>query len=321
MVDPLLIGFDLPITGTLYPSGFPLELSTNSPEVMRAAEQSWACFPKRFDCMPLRVRVAVADSGPGPVPAVPVFRAQEHLVSIVADAENFAVCDYTRRFGFCWTTRATVADPAYFRYCFLGAAVYVLLAQCEATPVHAACVASGGEGMLLCGVSGAGKTTLAYACARRGWTYVCDDTAILPWKDSASVIGNPIYWRFRADAPDLFSEIGGVNDTMRPNGKATIEILTASLPEIRKAFACPVKRLVFLERRESGPADLRVIPAEQVLNRLAADLSLYDRSVTERHLATLQGLARQPTFELRYSTPQEAVEVLECFYKASSPQV
>src|SRR5262245_52276898 len=103
-------GLELPHARRFHPAGFPLELASNSPAVLEAALDSWGAFPLRFERPPLVVRVAVADAGPQPLPPLPAFRAQRHLLAIVADAANFAVCDYTRRFAFCWTTSATVAD-------------------------------------------------------------------------------------------------------------------------------------------------------------------------------------------------------------------
>ena len=46
-------------------------------------------------------------------------------------------------------------------------------------PVHAALVVKDGVGIMLCGDSMAGKSTLAYACARAGWSYVTDDGTFL----------------------------------------------------------------------------------------------------------------------------------------------
>jgi hypothetical protein len=47
------------------------------------------------------------------------------------------------------------------------------------TPVHAAAVALGGDGVLILGSSTAGKTSTALACVDAGWRYVGDDCVLL----------------------------------------------------------------------------------------------------------------------------------------------
>ncbi len=53
-----------------------------------------------------------------------------------------------------------------------------------------------------------GKSSLAYACACRGWTYVSDDaSSLLRSGTERKVIGNSRLFRFRPAAVDLFPEL------------------------------------------------------------------------------------------------------------------
>ena len=111
---------------------------------------------------------------------------------------------------------------------------------------------------MFCGDSFAGKSTLAYACARAGWTYVSDDgTFLVRDRDDRFAIGDPYSIRFRTDAPALFPELSDHLPTVRPNGKIAIEVLTRHLP-ISIAPSCIVDHVVFLDREHqadySGPA-------------------------------------------------------------------
>ena len=45
--------------------------------------------------------------------------------------------------------------------------------------IHAASLARNGQGYIFCGASGAGKSTLAAALIARGWTYRCDEFALI----------------------------------------------------------------------------------------------------------------------------------------------
>ncbi len=90
ILDPLLQGFSLPVEATLHPLGFPLELATNSGQILEAARRSWGHFAKTFSEQPVRLRVAVAGERASQPPPAPVYRAQSHLMTILADRENFA---------------------------------------------------------------------------------------------------------------------------------------------------------------------------------------------------------------------------------------
>src|SRR6516165_752651 len=59
--DPLQQGLDLPLKGAFYPLGFPLEVETNSADVLRGLEESFSGFQPMFPRPPLRLHVAVSE--------------------------------------------------------------------------------------------------------------------------------------------------------------------------------------------------------------------------------------------------------------------
>src|SRR5207247_541652 len=108
-----------------------------------------------FDAPPIRLRVAVQHGAQDALlPPEPVARAQEHLLTMVAGSDNFAVCDLAGAFGFCWLSAVVAADRDYMRYHFLDSMVYASLEYQRLTSVHAACVALNGRGLLLSGGAG-----------------------------------------------------------------------------------------------------------------------------------------------------------------------
>src|SRR6266852_1180650 len=165
------------LKATYYPLGFPLELATDSPEIVKAAQESWGLFEKAFEEPPLQLRIAVG--GGGEMPHTPAFVARNQRLTLASDAANCIVGDLTRRRAVGHLTPAAAANGVWVRYYFLDAMVYTLLDWSYFTPVHSACVALDGRGVLLCGDSEAGKSSLSYACARQGWTFVSDDASHL----------------------------------------------------------------------------------------------------------------------------------------------
>jgi hypothetical protein len=58
--------FDIPelsLGSMFYPLGFPLELRTNSAEVLRQAHRQWSMFEHRFSTEPIQVGRVSADPG------------------------------------------------------------------------------------------------------------------------------------------------------------------------------------------------------------------------------------------------------------------
>ena len=308
-IDPLLCDFDLALSGTFHPAGFPLRLATNSRDVLDAAAESWALFPHQFDTPPLEFRVVVEPAGS--LAVEPTFRKQRHLLSFVSDAHNFAVGDSLTMSASFHLSDATAADRARLRWFFLESMAYMLLTQRYVVSLHAACVASDGAGILICGKSGAGKSTLSFASAQAGINYVSDDcTWLLVGSQDHIAIGKPHQIRFRHDVARHFPEFAGLVATAHPNGKLSIEVPTSLFPSLRIAGLCPIRCLVFLDRQSEGSANVERMPSADAIASLLADLPSYGAEVNATHETTIHGLARLPAWRLRYRALDDAIRLL-----------
>src|SRR6187551_2945639 len=85
--DPLLTFVPVPYRACFYPYGSPALIESNSPLVLKAAEQSWGHCVRLDEGDPITVRCIVVDGAPGKALSMPAFRAQRNLMTIVADAE------------------------------------------------------------------------------------------------------------------------------------------------------------------------------------------------------------------------------------------
>ena len=306
--DPLLLDVPLTLSRTFYPLGYRLELTTNSVDVIDAATECWGMMAVTFECEAIRLRVIVQEEGE--LAPDPVFRAQESLFAVIADRQNIATFDATTFSGFCFVTRATAAHHEWFRWNFLESIVYTMLSQRYVVPVHAALVALDGTGVLLCGRSGAGKSTLAYACAREGWTYVCDDATFLIPGTEVEGVGKSQKVRFREDAPCWFPELSGYPAHLRPNGRLAIEPLTAGFPELRTAFRAQIGLIAFLDRRIGPRAHSVPMAGSVAVESLLREMPLYHAPVNEFHESTVRQLLGVPAWRIFYRNPSEGVALL-----------
>ncbi len=311
--DPLGAYVSLPLHHVLFPYGFPLQIKTNELAVIRLAEQSWGRFQRRYHDAPIEMRILVSQVTSRRRPPVPMFRAQANLLAIVADANNYAACDLVSGMGFACLTKGTVTHQIYVRYHFLDAMVYTLLDTQHLVAVHAACVVKEGHGVLFVGPSGAGKSSLAYACMRRGWTYVSDDaSSLLRRRTGRVVVGNPRTFRFRPSASFLFPELKG-QPRLR-NGKPTVEMKTELFSNSKTATECTVDYVVFLNRLEIDEKPPRLLPIarEESLRRLFQEnVWPPELPIHEERLQTIERLLTAELLELTYKAFDPAIDLLE----------
>ncbi len=309
---------ELTFCRTFYPFGFATELRTNSTAILSLAEELWAMFETRFDRKfenrPIRVDVHVEENAPAPdppeCPPAPVPRMNMPLFLNVADAHNFSIADLAEGWTRIVLSRATERYRSYLSYFFLGAAPLCHISCAYVTPIHAACVAFNGKGVLLCGDSGAGKSSLSYACARAGATYITDDCSyLLGDGGERQVMGNCHQVRFRPSAGRLFAEIDGLEITPRAAGKPSIELPTASLPWMNCAPSTRVDSLIFLNRRTDGPQAL--VPYRKDVARYFLRQVVFGPAQSlARQYRALDELLHTEVLELRYQDMDWAVERL-----------
>jgi hypothetical protein len=309
--DPVLAAVELPLHRTLYPFGFPLELETNSVDVIAAAEEGWGAFDQMFDETPVRLCLGVWEGGGDALPLESVFRSRGHLMSIVADPSNFVVCDFNSGFAFGWVTQNTAADHPLLRYRFLTAAGATLVEQRAFATLHGALLMRNGKGVMLAGDSFAGKSTLVYACARSGWTYVGDDAVLLVrGRDDSYAVGDPHSIRFRPDATELFPELADQLTTIRPNGKIALEVLTRELA-LETAPGCHVDHVVYLNRKRPGPIHLRHLSKEQVRQSWSPYNGFGTQEVRDAQQRCYERMLDAQLWEMQYSDLDDAVARLE----------
>ena len=306
--DPLLCRFELPLERAYYPFGFPVNIATNSEDVLRAADRNWGAFRQMFSTRPVHLRIGVLATDDEFRPVEPVLRCQGHLLIKVGTTADFAVCDMRQGLAFCWVSAATARNHAYLHAHYIeGTALWALHTD-HLTPIHAACVSLNGKGILFCGESEAGKSSLAYACARNGWTFITDDLSELvrDWK-TLSVLGNPHRFRLRESARALFSELHRVPITHRANGERAIELYTDAWPNFVTAPHARVDYILFLHRNPSFRASLVPFSREKALRWFEQVLVMGDDRFRTAQANSLRRLLSAEILEFRYSDMDSAL--------------
>lgn len=302
-----------PLQATFYPLGFPLIVSTNSPAILETARTEWDTWTRTFDDPPVVLNFEVSAGG-DTLPPAAEFHAHGHLFTFAADANNLAVCDTQTRTGTAWLTAPVAEDPAFFRYHFLEAMALEMLVSLYLTPFHAGCVAKDGHGVLLCGDSGAGKSSLAYACARRGWTYLSDDASYLLRRCAGErvVLGHWHRVRLRPDAPRLFPELASHAPALRGNGRLSLEIRTSAFPSLATARSTVVDRIVLLRRVSDGSTRLKQVEEKHARAICEPIFYWWDARISADQQATFNTLLEASrVFTLDYSDLDAAIDLLE----------
>jgi hypothetical protein len=236
--------------------GLPLEIRSNSPAVIAAAEQSFGRWRKLAlelidpsDPLIIDLIVHPADVNDHCTMPQAQFIQRVHGDCFIASSgANLLTArrDHGQALGF--VTPDLVADNTHFRYNVLECLALLLVSCRDRTPIHAGAVAHAGRAALLVGPSGSGKSTLCYACARAGLSLLAEDVVYVGLRDRLRLWGNP--WRIHllADAPQLFPELTDRPVQIQANGKRKLAVDVADLGTAllhcyaERAVVCLVRR-------------------------------------------------------------------------------
>lgn len=294
-----------------YPLGFPLRVRSNSADALKVCRMKWGFFEQAFDTDPMETHIHVVETYSRECPPAPTYRVVEQTLLVTADADNVCVAQFPLGKTRMVVSAAAIAHPSYFTQTFLEAASASQLWTRFATPIHAACVAIDGRGVLLCGDSGAGKSSLSYACARAGWQFISDDCSYLLHNETGrNVLGDCHQVRFRPSAVELFPEIADAEVTPRLDGTPSIDFLTANWPTIAATRRTHVDFIVFLNRRQPGFADLVSFSREVAYCFIRQNL-FGTTQTKSAQCAAIERLLKAQVLELRYQSLDSAVGRLE----------
>ena len=312
--DPLGYTTNLPLRETFYPLGFSLQIETNSQDVLASARVSWSGSTATFPDPPLRIRVIVSGRGEsaGSLPA-PTAHAQGHLFTLVAGQDDFAACDVERGFAFAVVREPTARNSKHFRFHYLECLTYILLSWHRLTAIHASCVSDSENAVLFCGKSGAGKSCLAYACARGGLEFVSDDAVYLVRDDAnRMVLGKPRWLRLKQSAAALFPELRAYPPGLDVHGEDVIELATAQISGMKTRETARQARVVLVERQsEASSPRLERMDPEEAAQLLVRELPRWEARVSSEQADSVRQVVAGGAYRLIYNDLGPAVEAIK----------
>lgn len=296
--------------------GEPLLVQTNDPALLDLADESFGRFGAAPDDErpPLILRLFVHDVKSTSPPGRPVVRTHGHLLYVAVGAENVATLDLLAGFGFGFITPEVVRDGYVARTNFLVTMALCMLDPARGfVPVHAACVVKDGLSVLLHAEAGVGKSTLAYACARRGYQILSDDVVHVRVRpEGVWLWGLPWKFQLLPDSVGFFPELVGIPPRQQMNGEWKLEVeLEEQRPGSTTVDAAP--GLVVFVERGGGPAFTRVeaVPLAQALDRFEVVWPWWV-GWTEQLEAAVPRLLERGAYRLRMNgSPDDAVDALD----------
>ncbi|TCO90557.1 hypothetical protein EV701_110181 [Chthoniobacter flavus] len=170
-----------------------------------------------------------------------------------------------------------------------------------------------GRALVICGASGAGKTSLVLACILRGWNWLSDELLCFRQKDSRMAEGFRRNFNLKQRSFSCFpqtSDLPGNREIMVNDSRKCIRFLNPDALRCGSFASSGIVAAIVVPAYDAGAPT----PASTALSGLGLVQSLAPelRACDPVTLAWLAEIGRTvPAFALRYRTPDGAAEHLE----------
>jgi HPr Serine kinase C-terminal domain len=246
------------------------------------------------------------------------FRGSGHLVFGFLPPGSFITYDLLRKRVRAVLSIKAARDDAFWRSLLIPITIGIVGTTVGVVPLHCACLERNGNGILIAGDSGVGKSTLTAALTQRGHALISDDWTYFSKGQSTLVahgLCSPI--KLLPDAVQFFEELRELTPAISLNGELAYELDSAHFVGSTVKNTSRPRSIFFLERTpnrgchfvslsSSSVREFFEKNAERLPDELDAAKAL--RTTIIRTLSTL------PSWILRTGeTPQRTSEAIDRF--------
>ena len=309
------------------------QFHSNSRQLLRLVDLAYAGLPRhRLSHAVPRLRVALMLSPRGR--PRPIRRRSEpsplEMVSGAGflggatDSSDFVLVSPRERAALVVVSPKMLSFAYHARYELIEFAVFTLAARAQGlVSLHAACVGSGGRGLLLMGPSGAGKSTVALQCLLQGLDFLSEDSVFVS-PDTMLATGAANFLHVRADSLRWIAnkrDAAAIRNSPVIRRRTGVRKYEVNLRRARYRLAVsPLKiaGVIFLSPKKAGEGGLlRPLSRASLLARLTKEQAYAAHQPQWRTFS--ERLGRLDAFELRRgSHPSEAVEVMRALLEGRS---
>ncbi len=273
------------------------------------------------DCKPscdLVLQIEVNDDSGSNPERQTYFRGLQHLVVAQFGADSVFVFNLLTRRVHASVSKRFAYDASTWHQVIAPLILGVMGATIGMLPLHSACAVRGGDGLLIAGASGAGKSTMAVALAKAGLDLLSDDWTYVARRGSSLIAhGLALPVKLLPNSINFFPELSGRRTHRSMNGEIAYEVPAKETFGVNVVASCAPRWFMFIERTARGCSE--IVPVSR-----SAALEYIDNSV-ERippelpqaialRQRTIHELASLPCWSFRHAgSPDSGARLLETF--------